>query len=645
MLHLKDGVHLVQRTTDLPDLSGADELFLDVETNGLQSYHGDQICGVAVTVNDEPQSWYIPVRHLDTDWNIPEDAFKRWLLDTVSTAKDWINHNIIFDAHFCAQDGALFQGRLVDTLTLSKLHDSDRMTYGLKPLARDWLDMPMEEVDRVGNYLAELGQKKSELNFSACPADILGAYACEDVISNRKLYRLLDRSCPDQVRKVWENEIALTPVMYDIEDYGMPIDVQEIKIETYKSIQRQINFGAELHELVDYELNCNSNAQIFDCLINQHGLPIVAYNKDGNPSFDKAALAAYSVHPAVLVDKRLERIVQLIGTFRKEMHFQSLFLDPYAELNIEGILHPNYNQCVRTGRMSCRQPNAQQLNKRAKALIHPKPGMAILSADFSQIEFRLIVHYIKDMDAIASYNEDPDTDFHQWVADQCGIKRSPGKVLNFAMGFGAGKNKVISMLKPNPDIIEEVSHEINELIERGSIEEKDRNTEFNIRCYDLAQTMYGIYHERLPGIKRTSRRATEAAKKRGFVFNSYGRRCHLQTRFCYRAFNRVVQSNAADEMKDCVLKVAPRYNEWVRDLDIHLMGLVHDEFVFMGPEEVLRDPEVQVKLKGLLENPSVEYSVPIRIDMGLSSGNWAEASGDDRVNDEDGNHISGPLEL
>ncbi len=646
MLLLNDGVHLIQEVADLPDLSGADELFLDVETNGLQPYHGNQICGVAVTVNEEKKVWYVPVRHRDKDWNIPEDAFRRWLQDILSTCKDWNNHNIIFDAHFCALDGAVFQGRLVDTLTLCKLHNSDRMSYGLKPIARDWLDMPMEEVDKVEAYLDQLGQKKSERDYSAVPADILGAYACEDVISNRKLYRFLDKACPDSVRRVWENEIALTPVMFDIEDFGMPIDRQEVKIETVKAIQRQINYGAELHELINYELNPNSSPQIYDCLINQFGLPVVAYNEDsGNPSFDKAALALYSVHPAVLADEKLLRVVELIGASRKEIHFQSLFLDPYSELNVDGILHPSYNQCVRTGRMSCRQPNAQQLNKRAKALIHPRPGMAILSADFSQIEFRLIVHYINDMDAIASFNEDPKTDFHQWVADQCGIKRGPGKILNFAMGFGAGKKKVVSMLQPNPDIIEEVSQEINQMIEEGRLEERLRNQEFNIRCHELAESMYNIYHERLPGVKRTARRAGDAAKKRGFVFNAYGRRRHLEGRFCYRGFNAVVQSSAADVMKSCTLKVAPRYNKWVRDLDIHLMGLVHDEFVFMGPEEVLRDPEVLRKLREPLQTPDVQFKVPITIDMGLSAGNWAEASGDDQVLNEDGEHVSGPIEF
>ncbi len=269
--------------------------------------------------------------------------------------------------------------------------------------------------------------------------------------------------------------------------------------------------------------------------------------------------------------------------------------------------------------------------------------MAILIYDYSQIEFRLIVHYTEDQDAIAAYNDDPRTDFHQWVADQCGIKRKPGKILNFAMGFGAGRKKVISMLTPDPTIIADVGKEINDMIEAGQLDPSKRSEEFNFRCNQLAAEMYSTYHERLPGIRRTAKSAQRVAQRRGYVFNLYGRRRHLDYKFARKAFNSLAQSSAADFIKECTLNVAPRYNKWVRDLDINIFAMVHDEVAFIGPKEVMMNPDVQLKLKTELESPSVEISVPILMDGGFAFTNWADASSEEPMYDDSKQQIAGPL--
>ena len=125
MESLENGCLLVESVSDLPDLSGADELFLDVETTGLHPFQGDVICGVAVTVDDDPRAWYIPVRHTDGDWNIEERPFQKWLKKIVTTAKEWINHNIVFDAHNCTNEGAEFTGRLPVISVLDQLTQED----------------------------------------------------------------------------------------------------------------------------------------------------------------------------------------------------------------------------------------------------------------------------------------------------------------------------------------------------------------------------------------------------------------------------------------------------------------------------------------------------------------------------------------
>lgn len=656
MIHLDNGCLLVQSVAELPVLRDVKRLYLDVETQSYNSkrggdycWGGDRIAGISVTFDDHPGAWYVPIRHTDRKWNIPElDVVQRWLKGTIDSCQDWVNHNILFDAHFCAHDNAEFGDhvRLVDTIVRCKMIDSDRMSYGLKEICADWFGEANEDRVRVQSYLDGMKSK----NFADVPADILGYYACQDVIKNRKLDKMLLSRYKDSMKMAWENETLLTPVLYDMEKYGMQVDPQQLKIESIKSCQKQVIYGDRLHRLLGHEINPNSHDQMYEVLINQFGLPVLAVNEDessstfGNPTFDKDALKLYLTHPSVLADPLKLEAVKLLKVFRDEAHFKSLFLDTYSELNVDGVLHPSYNQCVRTGRMSCRRPNSQQLNLRAKALIRARKGRGIISADYSQIEFRLIVHYIQDQVAIAAYNTDPRTDFHSWVASMCGVKRKAAKCLNFGMGFGAGKAKVKKMLSSDPSVMEEIATALNECIDRGELVASQRNIEYSRRCDIRAEGLYNTYHERLPGIKATSRRAADVVKRRGYVFNAYGRERHLLDRFCYKGFNSIVQSCAADVMKDTTVKLAPRYNKVTRDWGYNIFAIVHDDLTGDAPIESVYDPLFQRHLKNSLEDTSVKFSIPIMTEMGFSLTDWASANSEEPII-VNGNCIGGPIEF
>ncbi len=627
MRSLSNGATLIQKVNELPNLSGCKEIFCDFECTSfdreekaLLPFHGHRIAGIAITADQFNESWYVPIRHTDESWNLPIKPAIKWLKGILGKNNDWINHNVKFDAHFAKRDGINFGGRLIDTNVLAKLHNSDRMDHKLKPLCREWLGMEMAEEDKIKVYLKEVGSK----NYGDIPADFLGAYACEDVIGNRNLYRFLCEKRPESLERVWEMEIKLTPALFDMEEYGMHVDPKEIAIEQYKSVNQQIQWNDDLVRTIDQELNCNSSNQIYDLLVNQFGLPIMGRTKKGNPSFDHEAMVAYSAHPAVLGDEKINKAIKLIGKIKKESTFQSLFLDNFVKKQVNGILYPDYNQVVRTGRMSCRGINAQQFNERAKKLI--KAHDMILTCDYSQMEFRLISHYIRDRGAIKAYQDDPRTDFHQWVADECGTKRKPAKTLNFMMGFGAGKAKVTRELSANPDIVEEVARHVNKLLAAGKIKEADRNRVFKRQCHDKASKIYTIYHNRLPGIKQTSSRATSAAKNRGFVFNLYGRRRHIPLDFCYKAFNAIIQSSAADIMKESLIATAPRYNKFLKDRGIHMLATIHDSVDFEGSKESIADPEVHVHIRNLLQTINVDLSVPIIVDMGMSTVSMADAN-------------------
>jgi DNA polymerase-1 len=527
--------------------------------------------------------------------------------------------------------------------------DSDRLGHGLKDLNVAWLDGNNETQDKVKAFLSDI---KSN-NYAECPPDIMGEYACEDVLINRRLLHYIDEHMPEEMFPLVETEIDLTAVLFDMEMHGLQINPLECKKQSLRCLHKLIDVATEIEDLSDREWT-NSHQCIHDILINQYGLPILATIKErdedgyevdtGRTTFDKDALPLYQVHPITQADPKLKRLIDLILAYRQEQQHKSLFLDSFLDLHdAQGVIHPTYNQIVRTGRMSSRRPNAQQQNFRSKILIHPRPGMAFLAQDYSQVEYRLIVHYVKDLEAIAAYHNDPTTDFHRWVADMMHVDRSAGKTLNFGMAYGAGKKRVTTGLISNPEIIQEIGAVINEEIAAGSLSSEELNEAFQLRCATRASEVYDTYHERFPGIKRLAAEAAYIVRKRGYVKNLYKRRRHLPDKASRKAFNSVVQGGASDIAKEAMVKAAPRYNKQTRALDVRIVAQVHDEVLWEGPEEVMRDPATHKLLFELFENPRVDIRVPIITDMGFSKTSWAETDVDENIEDENGKLISGKI--
>lgn len=660
MIRLRDGNLLCETAADLPDLTNANEVFCDIESTsfdrqvkGFHPYQGHRIAGIAITADQRKNVWYVPIRHRgaeapipDTDrdmfrhmdTNLPWEEVKPWVHRTLGSCQSWVNHSVKFDAHFMAEDFGFEPDhcRLVDTLTQAKLLDSDRgygTTYELMELCQEWLGAEVWD-NRIKAFLKgiKVGSNSWSKDYGDLPSDLAGLYACNDVRWNRKLWRYIQRTMPEQLAGVSETEILLTPALFDTERQGMRVYQQELQIEELKAVTRLVRLEEIIEERTGLpEFNPNSFDQVYDLFVNRFGLPIVAYKEDSEtgelrPTFNKDALKAYRQLPQVLHDENMAATVEAVIDFRHDAKFLQGFVRPYLQLADESShLHPTYNQCVRTGRMSGRNPNPQQLNKRAKRLIHPDDGMAFLSCDYSQVEYRLIVHYIQDPDAIRAYNEDPNTDFHQWVADLCGIHRSPAKNVNFGMGYGMGKKRLIGYLTGNDALIEETLARMAEL----GVPEEDREDVFGQLIEERAQEVFATYHDRFPGIRRHSKRSASAARGRGYVFNAYGRRRHLPRKAAHIAFNSVIQSCAADIAKERYVALAPRYNKRIRDWGITQNAIVHDEFKFQGPIAVLQDPEVRRYIAETMEDTAIKFRVPIRTSMGYSEKDWAEASGKD----------------
>lgn len=654
MIEFPNGGRLVEVASEFPKFRDEDleELFADFETtsfddklDSLNPWHHCWVLGIAVAVPSQFGAWYVPVRHRRSDGsysvndhitNLPLDAVIAWWSDLMERAKRWINHHVKYDALVsCCDFGVEPDGELFCTVVHSKIIDSDRQYkggYGLDALSKAWLGHDISEHEN--EIKRWIGKSK---DYGRCPREPMGEYACQDVMTNKTLYKYIQQRRPAECDQVASMETELTRCLLKIERVGLCVDPIELKTRNIETIATMLALEDELHGIIGRTINPCSGDDVYDVLCNQYGMPVLHWTEEngedefgkpvpaGNPSFDKEGMRKYLAHPYAP-----KRVVEIIAEYRKHSTHKSLFLDTYDDLYVEHAdgskrLHGQFNQSLRTGRMGQRKPNLQQLDKRAKELIHPPPGCAIFSADQSQIEFRVIAHYINDPYVIKAYNDDPDTDFHDWVKNMAGMKRDPAKTMNFMMGYGGGRKKAVRVLSCDLEVIGGVVGRVDQMIAEGLISESQRVATFERLCVEKADSVYDMYHNTLPTLKSTSRRATATCKEQGFVRNLHGRRRHLPTEAAHRAFNSACQGEAADIQKERTVALSRA----LEGTPIELCANVHDDTVGYGPISIVESRDFQIRLAWLLEHPvwpiGRELKVPLRVSLGTSRLHWREA--------------------
>ena len=607
---------LVETEADLPALEGA-YLYLDLETTSrdptlmsVNPHHNCWIAGICIAVDDGP-TYYIPVGHAHGR-NVEA---KQWLIDTMGRCGVWVNHNVKYDMHVLHNDyGYRFSGQVIDTIAMAKLYRSDLQSYSLDSLMRVLLpDYPGKAGQLLHPYLV------NNKDYGRIPIDVLGEYGGHDVACTRVLFKFLSNMLPAECTELFKVENAVTKILFDTEVHGLLTNPALLKAMNIHYITELMRLEREIADVTGYDIRPHVNDDCYDLLCNGYNLPVLKYtNEDDddadavhNPSFSKDVLRQYLSIPGAPTE-----VVQRLLTYREMNTFRSLFLETYIRLHKNSILHPDYNQTVRTGRMSARRPNAQQLNKNAKKLIVPRPGCSFLSIDYSQIEFRLIVHYIQDKKAIDAYRRNPDTDFHTWVAEMCGIPRRPAKNVNFCMGYGGGRGKLIAMLSKEPTLVDA----IKVVVEGLGLQPKEALSRFEQLAVAKAESVYDMYHNTLPTLKKTARAAEMAARRRGYVFNLFNRRRHLDNTKCHIAFNALNQSTAADIMKT---RLARGVKPLCESLGLDIAAIVHDEVLIHGPTDVINQ-SVRAFIE-VLEQPDVELLIPLRCSYGISDKSWYDA--------------------
>lgn len=641
MIRFNNGGVLIEHAGELPPLPDSIEnMYADFETGSgspteksLNPYHNCAPCGFAVTWDDNPTAYYIPVRgnnawqHWGESWPaVGRGAAYTWLRDVIRRSKRWCNHHVKYDAHvYCLHCGQFSDlPELVCTIVGAKLIDSNRgwghNTYALDSVSADWIG---ENINRYEERLQPYLYRNKD--YSHIPPDIIGEYACQDVLSNRLVHRYEQQNMPTESEGVWATERKLTTILLEMEIEGLRIISNDLAYEECKTFVEMMTIEKQLEQLVGRSFRPHVNEDCYEVLCGQFGLPVMGWtdpsdsSPNGNPSFDKAAMTLYRSYPG-----SPKAIIEGIVSYRKLNTLRNFFIIPYQRLHIDGQLHSSFNQCVRTGRLSCKDPNAMQLSKRAKELVHPPTDHSFLSNDAMGVEFRLIAHYIQDPAVLKTFAENPDADFHQLIADMLGIKRGAAKTLNFAIGYGAGKKKTCTALSLNEDVTGNIEKLVDERIAAGDLEQQHRKTVIDQMCRERGESFYRQYHEMLPGIKTTSRKAAEICNRRGYVKNLAGRRRYLTTDFAHTSFNSLCQSTAADIVKDRMVALHEAY----RGTPLKIVCQVHDEILTTGPTDVINDPRTQRDVLSILEHNTFGVRVPIRWSTGVGSRHWREASDD-----------------
>lgn len=630
-------VKVIGPNDDIPLPDSIDNLYLDFETTSeipnrssinphseemidedMDLHRLCKICGVAFLFDSDPSPYYIPVRHyyLDEDEeicyrsgpfsNVRPDKVHDWLRKVMGIAKRWTNHNIKYDFHVLYNEtGIVPKSKLICTIILSKLAQfQERFSYGLDEVTK-LLGVDITPYEKeIHTYLG-----RSNKDYGLIPPDKMAVYAGVDVLAVRFLTRELRKIISATTGRVEELEMNLLPVLIQMEQIGCRVDIKKLKYDFERISKLQIireerikKYADEPNFIISGEGTKKSH---YDLFVEKLGFDL-DYTDTSIKKLEKGLISeeeATFSFGGDSIRKNASKNPRLVASYLAYIDDAKLFnsyIKPYILSHVNGkeLIHCNVNQQVRTGRMSVTSPGMQTLPPKAKYYIIPyTDDYVLVEFDLSQIEFRVIAHYINNRKVIDDYNRDPTIDFHTWVAEMCRIHRKPAKNVNFMLGYGGGKEKCVKMLSVEPKIIAEL---------------KTRE-EVMARAYEV----YKTYHNVLPELKPTSRRASEVLRSRGYVRTLLGRERHLPKVAHFKAFNSVCQGSAADIQKDITLRLRKFISS---DCILHM--LVHDSWLFSIRKERVNElvPEIKYEIERPIED--VEFQVPIISDFGISEHCW-----------------------
>jgi len=593
--------------SDFPNLRDAGVICLDVETNdpdlrskGPGCRRDGYIAGIAVGTDDGYRG-YFPIRH-KLGGNLDPDQVKTWLSDQLyGTTIPKVGANLLYDLDFLTAEGVdCGNGPNYDVQNAEPLLDEYKRSYALEILGQEYLGEGKTSEALYRWSSAAYGGKpeagEQARNIWRCPVQLVGPYAEGDVDLPLRIFeKQKQRLEAENLWNVFDLETRLVPMLLAMRQRGVRIDFEQADI-----VEKQLGvFILELQKDLG-KLNVNSSDEI-SRLCDKNGIhyprtkPTANYPK-GQASFQKDWLKNHD-HP----------LMQKISEMRTYLKYRDTFITSYLHGNqINGRIHTSFNQLrsdeggTVTGRFSSSNPNLQNIPKRGKGKIMRSPFVPevdedLVRFDWSQIEFRLLVHKAVGRgaeDAVRRYNQDPTTDFHEFVIGLTGLERDYAKNINFGFAFGMGIDLLCKILGV------------------------DKETGLGI---------IDRYHKGVPFVKSTADAASRAAKNREMIVTIEGRRARFPDgEYTHKALNRYTQGSSADIMKRSMVEI---WESGICDVLGAPLLTVHDELVWSAPrtpaaKEALRE------VKNIMEHTvKLKVPTPVAMEIGSTWHNCKEVAG------------------
>ena len=574
---------------------------LDTETDSPLPTRA-RLVGMSFSVEPD-QAYYLPLRH-DYAGAPPqlsvEKAFP--ILDPVISDPriKKIGQNIKYDLIVLRREGMELQGIDLDTMVLSYLLEPNWGKHNLGKLALNYLNKKAIPYGEIA------GKGKNRVTMNAVDIERVAPYACQDADFAMKLSeKLWPKVKQNDLDNIYRDfDLPLITILADMETWGVKIDPDRLK-DLSEEIQESLDrLTGKIFEISGEEFNLNSPVQMAKVLFEKMGIPTSRRTKKTK---------GYSTSVSVLQDLAQNfPIAQYALEYRQLAKLKSTYADalPLLIHPETGRIHTSYNQTVAsTGRLSSSDPNLQNIPARGewgprfRQAFIPEEGFLFLSADYSQIELRVLAHLSEDEGLIDTFLHDHD--IHQETATRVFAEtttlfpeeqRRRAKIINFSIIYGASAYSLARELGAS-------------------------NAE--------AQTFIDLYYEKYPKVKEYLEKSVTDAQESGVSKTLFGRQRPVPElrhndrtaqQFGRRiALNTPIQGTAADLMKKAMIDIWQDIKG--QRLGVKMILQVHDELVFEVPKSELEKTEILVKKR--MENV-FSMRVPLKVHLGWGA-NWAEA--------------------
>jgi DNA polymerase-1 len=531
---------------------------ITVDTEGFHKMLGFSVCFDGLS-----DGFYLPFNHAHS--NLTSSQIKK-VFGILHGAEALIAHNAIHDLRVLARNGFDYRGRFYDTMLMAHWINEERMNYGLDKISPLYGGKP-KQMPAVMSMIIE------QEGWDAVPIKWMTIYSGNDAYIEHQLFNnLIDEFKAQGFDDgLWDVEQDfIREVMGPMIDLGIKIDPEFCM----KKILRGNSVMEECKKELGYStIGPKALEEIF---IDKLKLPVVKRTPTGKVCFDKDAMAIYEV----LLEKSKNPVAQTVLTYRGWQKTIGANYKSYLENADENaVLHPGYKlHGTRTGRLSCEKPALQQIPKSSnkewngdsKAAFVARPGYALWTIDYSQLQFRMACSYAKQYDLIEIFN-DPARDIFTEMAKEMGWLRDDVKTLVYLILFGGGGTRA--------------------------------KNAFGLATVEQGTALVNEFNSMYPGIKKVSQQAQQFAKRAKYVQYWTGRRRHFfgkDAKF-YRAFNAVIQGGEAEIMKRAMIACAKE----VCNEDCRMVLQIHDEIAFEIAEG--KESEYLPRLQAVMERVPQDF--------------------------------------